>query len=273
MKQEQTFPTTSTSFTEDVWEGEGPLENVKDVDNLLENVLDSKNTEEDPSNMKALGGDEEDEVGEHNTNGSELDDPPSRQTFSKSSREKFVKKRGRPRKVAKQTFDGEEECGKVGEDPGWNYGNKSKHFSDLNIKEIHSTDFFDGEETREVKTEKLKKTPKESRTEAPKRKAEGEPLTNSEKKVFKESFNTDKARLAKRQVKFNRAANFLILVEDNVQEGAALTAGKIMAFGRGPLKESFLSEGIRFNAQHFHMHANTYDFTKEIVDGDESEDE
>ena len=98
-------------------------------------------------------------------------------------------------------------------------------------------------------------------------------MVGKEKKVFKESFNTDKARLAKRQVKFNRAANFLILVEDNVQEGAALTAGKIMAFGRGPLKESFLSEGIRFNAQHFYMHANTYDFTKEIVDGDESEEE
>ena len=72
MKQEQTFPTRSTSFTEDVWEGEGPLENVKDVDNLLENVLNSENTEEDPSNMTALGGDEEDEVGEHNTKGSSL---------------------------------------------------------------------------------------------------------------------------------------------------------------------------------------------------------
>ena len=155
MKQEQTFPTTSTSFTKDIWEGEGPLENVKDVDNLLENVLNSENTEEDPSNMTALGGDEEDEVGEHNTNGSEpddkkkSDDPPSRQRILKSSQEKFIRKRGRPRKVAKQSFDGEEECGKVGEDPGWNYGNKTKPFSDLNVKEIHSNDVGSSGDTLE----------------------------------------------------------------------------------------------------------------------------
>ena len=134
MKQEQTFPTTSTSFTEDVWEGEQSLENVKVVDNLLENVLDSKNTEEDPSNMTALGGDEEDEVGEHNTNGSEpddkkeSDDPLSRQRISKSRQEKFIRKRGRPRKVAKQSLDGEEERGNVDEDHGWNYENKTKPF-------------------------------------------------------------------------------------------------------------------------------------------------
>ena len=146
MKQEQTFPTTSTSFTKDIWEGEGPLENVKDVDNLLENVLDSKNTEEDSSNMTALGGDEEDEVGEHNTKGSEpddkkkSDDPPSIQRILKSNQEKFIRKRGRPRKVAKQSLDGEEERGNVDEDHGWNYENKTKPFSDLNVKEIHSND-------------------------------------------------------------------------------------------------------------------------------------
>ena len=43
-----------------------------------------------------------------------------------------------------------------------------------------------------MKTEKLKKPPKESRTESPKRKAEGEPLTNSEKKMFK--FNTPRGK-------------------------------------------------------------------------------
>ena len=118
-----------------------------------------------------------------------------------------------------------------------------------------------------------KKTPKEYRTEAPKRKADGAALTNSEKKMFKEAFNTDKARLAKRQVKFNRAANFLILVEDNIHEGAALTAGKIMAFGMGPLKERFLSEGVRFDPRDFYMHANTHDFTREILDGDGGSEE
>ena len=143
MKQEQTSPTTSTSFTED----------VKELDNLLENVLDSENTEEGPSNKAALGGDEEDEVGEHNTNGSEpvdkkeSDDPPSRQMISRQ--EKFIRKRGRPRKVAKQSFDGEEECVNVGEDPGWNYENKTKHFSDMNVKEIHSNDVGSSGDTLE----------------------------------------------------------------------------------------------------------------------------
>ena len=75
------------------------------------------------------------------------------------------------------------------------------------------------------------------------------------------------------QVKFNRAANFLIIVEDNIQEGAALTAGKLMAFGMGPLKERFLSDGVQFNPQDFYMHANTHDFTRQIVDGDDSEKE
>ena len=143
MKQEQTSPTTSTSFTED----------VKELDNLLENVLDSENTEEGPSNKAALGGDEEDEVGEHNTNGSEpvdkkeSDDPPSRQMISRQ--EKFIRKRGRPRKVAKQSFDGEEECVNVGEDPGWNYENKTKPFSDMNVKEIHSNDVGSSGDTLE----------------------------------------------------------------------------------------------------------------------------
>ena len=76
------------------------------------------------------------------------------------------------------------------------------------------------------------------------------------------------------QVKFNRAANFLIIVEDNIHGGAALTAGKLMAFGMGPLKERFLSDGVRFNPQDFYMHANTHDFTRQIVvDGDGSEEE
>ena len=62
----------------------------------------------------------------------------------------------------------------------------------------------DEDESREMKKEKVKKTPKEYRTEMPKRKTEGTYLTREEKKLFKESFNTDKARLAKRQGKFNR---------------------------------------------------------------------
>ena len=42
--------------------------------------------------------------------------------------------------MAKQSLDGEEGSGNVGEDPAWNYENKAKPFSDLNVKEIHSND-------------------------------------------------------------------------------------------------------------------------------------
>ena len=200
----------------------------------VENVLESENTEDGPSHMETLGR-------EYSTNGLEADD-------KKKSKESEY---------------------------------KSKPSSDLKAKEIRSTDFFEpflsdggGEEKGEMKSEtRVKKTPKEYRTEAPKRKADGAALTNSEKKMFKEAFNTDKARLAKRQVKFNRAANFLILVEDNIHEGVALTAGKIMAFGMGPLKERFLSEGVRFDSRDFFMHANTHDFTREILDGDGGSEE
>ena len=167
-----------------------------EVEDHLENVFDSKNTEED-SSLKALG---EDELGEHNANGSESDDkekndPSLRETISKSTQRRFARKKGRSRKVAKDGCGEEEEEG--GEDPDWNYGNKTKPFSKLNVKEKHSTDFLgvfpsNGEDTREMKTEKLKKPPKESRTESPKRKAEEESLTNSEKKMVK--FNTPRGK-------------------------------------------------------------------------------
>ena len=234
VKQEKLIP--PTSFPEDIWVGDQAV--ALEVEEVLENVLESESTEDGPSSdMETPGGDKE----ENSSNGSQPD------------------------------------CKKKSKDHEY----KTKPSSELNVKEIHSTDFFDaflydgGEEKRGLKSEtQVKKTPKEYRTEAPKRKAEGAPLTNSEKKMFKEAFNTDKARLAKRQVKFNRAANFLILVEDNIHEGtAALTAGKIMAFGMGPLKERFLSEGVRFNAEDFYMHAKTHDFTREIVHSDDSEEE
>ena len=72
--------------------------------------------------------------------------------------------------------------------------------------------------------------------------------------------------------KRSRPANFLLLVEDNVHEGvAAATAGKIMAFGMGPLRQRFLGGGVKFNPRDFYMHANTHDFTREILDQDDNE--
>ena len=51
----------------------------------------------------------------------------------------------------------------------------------------------------------------------------------------------DLARFLKRQLKYNRSQNFLILVEDNIHSvgSGSETAGMVMAFGAGELKEDF----------------------------------
>ena len=118
-------------------------------------------------------------------------------------------------------------------------------------------------EILEPKTAK-KKTPKQYRLEAPKQKP-GSTMTLSDKKQFKEGFNTDKARFLKRQLKYNRSQNFLILVEDNIHSvgSGSETAGMVMAFGAGELKERFLREGIKFKESEYYMHANATDFTRE----------
>ena len=53
--------------------------------------------------------------------------------------------------------------------------------------------------------------------------------------MFKESFNTDKSRLEKRQSKYKRPQNFLLIVEDNVHSkdsGKSETGGKLMVYSR-----------------------------------------
>ena len=88
--------------------------------------------------------------------------------------------------------------------------------------------------------------------------------------MFKEAFNTDKSRLEKRQIRYDRPANFLILVEDNLHQpgpGGAFTAGKMMAFGRGAIMGKFLGSGVKHNSAEYFVHANTFDFTeKDIFD-------
>ena len=61
-----------------------------------------------------------------------------------------------------------------------------------------------------------KKTPKEYRSQPPKFKEDGKEATVYEKKLFKEAFNTDKARFQKRQQKYQKDQNFLIILEDNI---------------------------------------------------------
>ena len=79
-------------------------------------------------------------------------------------------------------------------------------------------------ETEEI-VQKKKKSLKEMRTGQVKRKKSSVKLTESEKKMFKEAFNTDKARLEKRDAKYDKPANFLILVEDNVHKAGPCGAG------------------------------------------------
>ena len=108
----------------------------------------------------------------------------------------------------------------------------------------------EGLEPALVETTKKRRSLKEMRTVPVKRKESSVKITDSEKKMFKESFNTDKARLQKRQAKYNKPANFLLLVEDNVHQagpGGAGTAGKIMAYGQGALLEKYLGNGVKYD--------------------------
>ena len=101
-----------------------------------------------------------------------------------------------------------------------------------------------------------------------KRKESSAKITDSEKKMFKEFFNTDKARLQKRQAKYNKPANFLLLVEDNVHQagpGGAGTAGKIMAYGQGALLDKYLGNGVKYDQTDSFLHKNIFDFQRKEV--------
>ena len=71
---------------------------------------------------------------------------------------------------------------------------------------------------------------------------QGHHLSKFDKKNFKEAFITDKSRFLKRQSKYNRSKISLILMEDNIHSigSGSETAGMIMAYGGGPLKEKIL---------------------------------
>ena len=116
---------------------------------------------------------------------------------------------------------------------------------------------------------KKKKTPREYRTEKPKRMAE-DTISSSNKKMFKESWNTDKARFEKRQIKYNKPQNFLLILEDNVhqagQEQSTKSAGKLMVYGKGTIKDDFLKDGIKYDSVNYIMHANAHNFDVEEVD-------
>ena len=74
-------------------------------------------------------------------------------------------------------------------------------------------------------------------------------------------------------MKYNRSQKFLLILEDNIheagQEQSAKTAGKYMVYGRGAIKDNFLKDGIKYNAQNFVMHANAHNFAVENVGDDQ----
>ena len=113
---------------------------------------------------------------------------------------------------------------------------------------------------------KKKKTPKQLRSQEPKVIPEGRKLTMAEKKLFKEGFLTDKGRLHKRQKKFNKPANFILIMPDNVLGSGAPSSGKYMMFAEGELKESFLQGRLKFDKENYYVHANHFDFKEEKPD-------
>ena len=121
---------------------------------------------------------------------------------------------------------------------------------------------------KEESSKKKKKTPLQYRTMQPKRMAE-ETISSSNKKMFKEAWNTDKSRMEKRQVKYNKPQNFLLILEDNIHQSGhdhgAKTAGKLMVYGKGPIREKFLKTGIQYNPCEYVMHANAHNFEVDNV--------
>ena len=96
-----------------------------------------------------------------------------------------------------------------------------------------------------------------------------ETISSSNKKMFKEAWNTDKSRMEKRQVKYNKPQNFLLILEDNIHQSGhdygAKTAGKLMVYGKGPIREKFLKTGIKYNLREYVMHANAHNFEVDNV--------
>ena len=110
-----------------------------------------------------------------------------------------------------------------------------------------------------------RKTPKERRTSIYKTKKDAK-ITDSDKKTFKEAFLTDKSKLDKRQPKYNREQNFIVIMKDNVHKsvhGGAGTADKFMVYGKGDIMDIFLGEGIKYDNENFYIHKNTFDFAEE----------
>ena len=80
--------------------------------------------------------------------------------------------------------------------------------------------------------------------------------------MFKETFNTDKSRLDKRQTKLNLPQDFAIIMLVNVHKvdsdgkSKSKTAGKYMVYAKGTCKDKFLGDGIKYSKDQFYVHKN-----------------
>ena len=79
--------------------------------------------------------------------------------------------------------------------------------------------------------------------------------TKTVQRRFKENTKNSKAAMSNIQLKAGKQANFCWIMQDNVfnaeSKPAAPHAGKTMVYGRGPLYEQFMNEGLKYNTNMF----------------------
>ena len=82
-------------------------------------------------------------------------------------------------------------------------------------------------------------------------------VSESNKKTVKEAFDKDKSRLKKRQSKYSKPQNCLLILEDNVGS-ATFTTGKLMSYGKGNVAKKFMMEGLKYNNKEFYFNKTTH---------------
>ena len=92
--------------------------------------------------------------------------------------------------------------------------------------------------------------------------------TKTVQRRFKENTKNSKAAMSNIQLKAGKQANFCWIMQDNVfnaeSKPAAPHAGKTMVYGRGPLYEQFMNEGLKYNTNMF-VFANDQDMEEQKV--------
>ena len=209
------------------------------------------------------------------------DDTPARKKLRQDMEDRVVKVAKRRLPVEQSPKEKCEDWVKKAAESGYLFVPAPEEDIDDNIHDENETLPLEKLSTKEAETPivdsgkdskfKSRKTPKESRTEKPKIKPQ-ELISKVDKKTFKEAFNTDKTRLDKRQVKYSKPKDFLLIVKDNIGS-AVCTSDKYMAYGRGKIAEDCYGEGAKFNKDDYYIHNNPQNFEEEKCDEKMSENE